>query len=282
MATISAAQVRALRDKTNLPMMECKEALAACGGDEQAAIDWLKKKHKGKMEERADRQTGEGRIFVYMDEARKNGAIIDFRCESAPVAKNSEFLTLGESIVRQVALQPESRPSSESVLASRVAGDPGKTLQDLLTEVYGRIRETMKLIACRRVTGEYLCAYVHHDGKKGVLLALDAKPAPEAVGLDLCHHVTFTQPLAVTRDQLPAARVEDVARLAREVAQAERKPAQILDKIVQGKVNAFCAENALMDQEHVKPEYEKKSVAAVLQAAGVKAVTDWACMGIGG
>ena len=281
MATITAAQVQALRKKTDLPMMECKQALTECGGDERAAIDWLKKKHKGKMEERADRETGEGRIFIHIGDAGNTGAIIDLRCETAPVAKNREFTALAEKIAKQVVAQDESNPPPETILASESVTDPGQTVEDLLTEVYGRIRETMKLTACRRITGEYVCGYVHHDGKKGVLIALDAAPSSETVGVDLCHHVTFSQPLAVTRDQIPADKVDEVRALAREMAESQGKPPHIIDKIVQGKINAFCAENALMDQEHVKPEYEKKKVGAVLKAAGVNAVTDLAYLSIG-
>jgi len=282
MATISAAQVRALRDRTDLPMMECKQALPECNGDAAAAIEWLRKKHKGKMEERADRQTGEGRIQVYIDDNRKTGAIIDLRCETAPVAKNSEFIALADAIARTVAAQADKAPAPQVILKAAAVTAPRRTVEDLLTEVYGKIRETMKLTACRKVAGGYLCGYVHHDGKKGVLIALDATPSDEAVAVDLCHHVTFAQPLAVTRDQIPADRLEIVRRTAREVAESEGKPAQIIDKIVQGKVNAFCAENALMDQEHVKPDYEKKKVGDVLKAAGVKAVQDVAYLSIGG
>lgn len=281
MAEISAAQVRGLRERTGLPLMECKQALAECGGDEQAAVDWLAKKHKGKMEERSGRETGEGRIAVYIDDANKVGAIVDLRCETAPVAKNEMFIELAEEIARTVAAQSESAPSPESILAAQSVTHSGQTLNDRITDVYGRIRETMKLAACRRVTGEYLCSYVHHDGKKGVLIALDTVPTHAAAGLDLCHHVTFTQPLAATRDQIPADHIEKVRQRAREMAEAEGKPPQIIDKIVQGRVNAFCADNALMDQEHVKPEYEKKKVRDVLKAAGVQTVLDYAYLRVG-
>jgi elongation factor Ts len=278
---ISAAQVRALREKTDLPMMECKQALTECSGNEQAAIEWLRKRHKGKMDERAHRETGEGRIFVYIDDAGKTGAIIDLRCETAPVAKNEQFCALGDKIARHVASQADSAPSPQSVLDASSVTDPNKTVNDLIADTYGRLRETIKLAACRKLTGEYLCSYVHHDGKKGVLIALDAAPSPQQVGIDLCQHVTFTQPLAITREEIPAAELEKVRTLARELAESEGKPSAIIDKIVQGKVNAFCTQHALMDQEHVKPEYEKKKVRDALKAGGVQAVLDIAYMRIG-
>jgi elongation factor Ts len=281
MANITAAQVRALREKTDLPMMECKQALTECNGDEQAAVEWLRKKHKGKMAERAERETGEGRVVVFIDPSGTTGSIVDLRCETAPVAKNEQFIALGQEIAQLVAQQDEETPSPETVRAMAAASQPGKTVEDLITDAYGRIRENLQLVSCRKVSGAYLCSYVHHDGKKGVLIALDAKPSNDQVGIDLCHHVTFTQPLAITRDQIPAEKLEEVRKMAKDVAEAEGKPAQIIDKIVQGKVNRFCAENALMDQEHVKPEYEKKSVGAVLKGAGVTGVTAAALVTIG-
>lgn len=279
MASITAAQVRALREKTDLPMMECKQALTECDGDEQAAIEWLRRKHKGKMAERAGRETGEGRAHVYINDDKTAGAVIDLRCETAPVAKNEQFIALCDEIARAVAHQDEASPSPDAI-KSLVASD-GRAIDELWTEVYGRIRETMNLVTCRKVTGQYLAGYVHHDGKKAVLVALDAVPTSETVAIDLCHHVVFSQPLAISRDEIPPEKLDEVRAMASEHAEAEGKPAAIIDKIVQGKVNAFCKENALMDQEHVKPEYEKKSVGQTLKEAGVNKVLDFAYVAVG-
>ena len=279
MAQITAAQVKSLREETGLPMMECKTALAEAGGDKAQAIEILTRKYKGKMETRSGRETGEGRIAVWIDEAGTTGAIIDLRCETAPVAKNELFVELTDKLARQVAAQDESSPSPEAVLSSSSVTDPGKTMSDLVTDVYGKLRENMKLTACRRVTGAYLTSYVHHDGKTGVLIALDAQPTDENVGLDLCHHATFANPLAIERDGVPAEAVEKVRNLARELALSEGKPEKIIDKIVMGKVNAFYAEKVLMEQEHVK--VTKTKVRKVLEGAGVKAVTDLVYMKVG-
>jgi len=279
MAQITAAQVKALRDETGLPMMECKAALTEAGGDKDQAVELLTKKHKGKMEARSDRETGEGRIAVYINEDATIGGIIEFRCESAPVAKNELFTGLADKIARQVAEQSEQNADPEVILGSTLADEPGKTISDLVTEVYGKLRETMKLIACRRVTGNYLTSYIHHDGKTGVLIALDAKPSDDNTAVDLCHHVAFSKPLAITRESIPAETVEKVRRQARDIAEGEGKPANIIDKIVEGKVNAFYADHSLMEQEHVK--VSKTKVQKVLQDAGVKEVTDLALLQVG-
>ena len=280
MAEITAAAVKALRDRTGLPMMECKKALADTGGDEAAAIELLNRRYKGKMEERSDRETGEGRIGVYISDDRKTGGIVELRCETAPVAKNELFVNLVTAIAKVVASKSEPGPVPETILASKL--DSGGTVNDAMIEAYSKLQETMNLVRCRKVSGECLTHYVHHDGKSGILLALDAAPSPEAVAVDLAQHAMFTKPLAVTREGLPAEAIEKVRDTARKVAEDEGKPANIIEKIVPGKVNAFCAQNALMEQEHVKPEYGKKRVKDVLKSAGVSAVTDLVIMVIGG
>ncbi|MHC4698535.1 MAG: translation elongation factor Ts [Planctomycetota bacterium] len=277
MAAISALMVKNLREKTDLPMMECKQALTECDGDAAAAIDWLRKKHKGKLAERSGRATGEGRIGIYVDEARQTGGIVELRCETAPVAKNELFVALAEAFARKVADGSDASPDPEELRK-----DP--ELDAKYTDVFGRLREAMNLGACRRVEGPYLASYVHHDGKSGVLLALDAVPQSENnIGADLCMHALFTQPLAIDRTGVPAEELEKVRTLAREMAIAEGKPEQIVEKIVLGKANAFYSERVLMEQLHVKTDdYGKTKVADVLKKASVNAVTDLAILKIGG
>lgn len=277
MAAITAQLVKDLREKTDLPMMECKQALTECSGDMASALEWLRKKHKGKMQERAGRETGEGRIGVYINQTGTVGGIIDLQCETAPVAKNEMFMALATAIAQRVADGSVSEPDPQTV-----RNDPDVDAR--FTEVFGRLRETMNLRQCRRLTGSYLSSYVHHDGKSGVLLALDAKPTSDKnVGADLCMHALFTKPIAVDRSSVPAEQVEKVRGEAVEVAKAEGKPEQIIGKIAEGKVNAFFAERVLMEQLHVKTDdYGKTKVGDCLKQAGVKAVTGLIIMKVGG
>ncbi|RME40129.1 MAG: translation elongation factor Ts, partial [Planctomycetota bacterium] len=269
--------VKDLREKTGLPMMECKQALTESGGDIEAAIEWLRKKHKGKMSERADRQTGEGRIGVFIDDAKKIGGIVELQCETAPVAKNELFVNLANEIARIVAMGSEASPDPEAVRKN-------PEVDAKFTDVFGRLRESMNLRACRRVQGEYLACYVHHDGKSGVMLALDAEPKSDKnVAADLCMHTLFTQPIAIDRAGVPAEEIEKVRSLAIEVAKNEGKPEQIVQKIAEGKVNAFFAERVLLEQIHVKTDdYGKTKIADVLKQAGVGTVTDMVIMKVGG
>ena len=277
MATISAQMVKDLREKTDLPMMECKQALTECDGDITAAMEWLRKKHKGKLAERAGRATGEGRIGVYIDEGRQVGGAVELRCETAPVAKNELFIGLANAFARKVAQGSEVSPDPE-----QLRRDP--ELDAKFTDVFGRLREAMNLGTCRRVEGAYLASYVHHDGKSGVLLALDAVPESDKnIGADLCMHALFTQPIAIDRTGVSPEELEKVRALAREMAVAEGKPEQIVEKIVHGKVNAFYSERVLMEQLHVKTDdYGKARIADVLKKASVKVVTDLAILKVGG
>ncbi len=277
MAEISAQAVKDLRAKTDLPMMECKQALAESNGDMEAAMDWLRKKHKGKLSERADRATGEGRIAIYIDAAKKVGGMVELQCETAPVAKNDMFIELANAFAKKVALGTESAPD-----VAKIRSDP--EMDAKFTDVFGRLREAMNLAKVRRVTGEHLTSYIHHDGKSGVFLALSAAPKSDKnIGADLCMHTLFSLPVAIDRATMPADQVAKVRDAAREQAQAEGKPAQIVDKIAEGKVNSFLAERVLMEQFHVKTDdYGKNAkIADVLKTAGIDRVTDMIIMKVG-
>ena len=280
MAEIKAKQVMALRAKTDLPMMDCKKALLEAAGDEAAAIEILRKKMKGKLETKTERETAEGRIGIFVSEDKTVGGIVDLRCETVPVAKNSVFIDLCNRIAEVVSRQDREQPAIDTVLAAEY--DAEKTVKSLMTEAFGKLGENMKLAHCRRLTGTYLAGYVHHDGKTGVLVALDAVPNNETTAKHLTFHIAFSKPAAITREGIPAELIEKKRAEAKEMAIADGKPEKIIDKIVHGKVNAFCADQSLMEQEHVHPDEGKKKVKDSLKAAGVNAVTAMVLMTVGG
>ena len=168
MSTISAANVKALRDRTNMPMMECKGALTEANGDMDKAVELLRKKFK--VDKWAARETAEGRIAIFIDAAQKVGAIVELRCESAPVAKSDLFVQLADDLARQVAIKAPA--TLEALVAQAFVGDAKKTINDRILDVMGLIRENMKPARFARLTG-ILGSYVHHDGSVGVLLQVD-------------------------------------------------------------------------------------------------------------
>lgn len=276
MAAITAELVKQLRETTGLPMMECKQALSENNGDFESAKEWLRKKHKGKLEDRSDRATGEGRIGIYISPDRKSGGIVELQCETAPVAKNELFIELANTFARKA-----SQASSATPDVAALRADP--EMDKKFVETFGKLRETMNLRQARRVKGECLTHYVHHDGKSGVMIALNAVPKSDAVAADLCMHAVFAKPIAIEKDAVPADEVEKVRALAKETAQAEGKPPQIVEKIAEGRVAAYLKEKVLMEQEHARADvYGKKTVREVLREAGVTVVTDLVLMRVGG
>src|SRR6516225_5540606 len=165
MSQISAAAVKALRDRTNQPMMDCKAALTEAGGDMEKAVEILRKRGKDVADKKGARETAEGRIGVYIDETQSMGALVEMRCESPPVVKSDAFVVLANDLARQVALK--GADSVEGLLAQPLVGDPGHTVQDRINDTIGLIRENMKPARFTRLTGGLLGSYVHHDGSVG-------------------------------------------------------------------------------------------------------------------
>jgi elongation factor Ts len=270
---ISANDVKTLRDRTNAPMMECKNALTESGGDMEKAVEFLRKKMKDVVDKRVGRETAEGRIGAFVDPAKKVGAIIEMRCESPPVAKNEHFVKLADEVARQVALQNPA--SVEQLLTQQWVDDAKHTVQDRISDVVGLLRENMKPARLARVSG-LAGSYVHHDGTVGVLLLVEGAQADPQLLRDVCVHITAMNPLAARREDVPA----DVVAREMEIAKAQiaadpknaSKPPNILEKIAEGKMKTWFSENVLVDQIFVKDEAKSKTVGDLLKAAGLKPV----------
>jgi elongation factor Ts len=267
--TISAADVKTLRDRTNAPMMECKAALTEAGGDMDRAIQILREKHKGIVDKRSGNVTAEGRIGTFVDLDRKVGGIVELCCESAPTAKNDLFVQLANDLARQVALKKPA--TAEELMAQAFIDDPKKKVADRVNEVLAVIRENMKPARVKGVDG--LCgSYVHHDGSVGVLIQVEGEKAEPQLLRDVCMHITARNPAYARREDVSA----DILDREKEIAKAQTendpknktKPANILEKIIEGKLNTWLAENVLLDQPFVKEE--SKTVSQVLQGAGLK------------
>lgn len=270
MSAISAEAVKKLRDRTNLPMMDCKAALTEAGGDMEKAVEILRTKFKGVADKRAGREAGEGRIAAFVDEAKQAGAIVEVRCESPTVVKSEQFVALAKELAEHVAAKDPK--SVDEMLLQPFAGDVSKTVQDRINEAIGMIRENMKVARFTRLTG-HLGEYVHHDGSVGVLLQVSG-PADKQLLRDVCMHLVAAvpTPLSVRREDVAA----DVIAKEREIAKGQiaadpknaNKPANILDLIIDGKLNAWYKDNVLVEQPFVKDD--SRSVGQVLKSASVE------------
>src|SRR5436305_11246063 len=170
MAEITAAEVMKLRDRTGMQMMKCKAALVEASGDMEKAVELLRKQNKEAQDKAASRETAEGRVATFVDPAQKVGAIVEVRCESAPVAKSDLFIALANDLAKQVALEGATSP--EALLAQPFVGEPKKTVNERIGETVGLVRENMRPARMTRLTG-LLGSYVHHDGSVGVLVQVE-------------------------------------------------------------------------------------------------------------
>ena len=265
--SISAAAVKALRDRTNAPMMDCKAALAEANGDMEKAAEILRKKNKAIQDKKGERETAEGRIAAFIDPAQQVGALIEVRCESAPVAKSKEFVQLANELARQVALQkPQTVPE---LLEQAYVGDPKKSVHEHIGEAVGLIRESMKAARFVRLTG-LLGSYVHHDGSVGVMVQVEGAKGDPQLLRDVSMHITAKNPVAARREDVSPALIEKEKEIARSQAAATGKPANIVDKIAEGKMKTWFAENVLLEQPFVKDD--SKTVGDLLKSAGLTLV----------
>jgi elongation factor Ts len=266
---IPAIDVKKLRDRTGMPFAKCREALVKTNGDLEKAVEELRKTNKDAQDKFGARETAEGRIGVLIDHAQKVGAIIEVRCETAPTAKNELFTQLANDLAKQVALQQATTP--EALLAQPFVDNPKQTVSDRIGEVVGRIRENMRPQRMTRLTG-LLGSYVHHDGSVGVLLEVAGDKADPQLLRDVCMHITARNPLAALREQVPAEKIEKEREIARAQAteQGKGKPANIIDKIAEGKLKTWFAEHVLAEQPFVKDD--SKTVGDLLKAQGLKLV----------
>lgn len=251
MTQITASAVKALREKTGLPMMDCKKALAETNGDEQAAIDWLRKRGGQIQSKRSGRETSFGRMGVYASLEEGVGAMVELKCESAPVASHDEFVQLANDLAQQLARGPGAATADE-LLDQTSPSQPKVTLRDQKDDLFNRIREVFNVGRMVRIDGP--CgAYTHNAATvSGVLL--EVKGGTEDAVKDVCMHIAAMRPSALTTDDLDPAVVAKERDILTEAARKEGKPDNIIAKMVEGRLRSFYAQSVLTEQPFVKDE----------------------------
>lgn len=250
MAQITAEMVKALRNATQLPMMECKKALAECGGDVEAAKQNLRESGKKFMGKREDRGTEEGLITIFADVSAETGAMIELQCESAPVASNEEFVQLANDLAAQLANGPGA-DSPDDLWNQPSPSQDGMTLTDQKDDLQNKIREVFRLARILRVE-EPCGGYVHHDGKTATLLAV--KNGDSSLAKEISMHVTAMNPKALCKEDLDPADVEKERNTLIEAAKSEGKPENIIEKMVDGRMRNYYAECVLTEQPFIKDD----------------------------
>jgi len=263
---ITATAVNELRKRTDMPMMECKSALQEAGGDMNKAVEILRGRNSKMRDKRALNETAEGRIAIQIDPAAQAAAILEMRCESAPVAKSEHFIALANDLAKRIA-----QTASKSI--EEFTANPAVT--ERINEVIGLIRENMKPQRFWRLAGDLFGEYVHHDGSVGVLLQVKGAKADPVLLRDICAHIAALTPPYIRVEAVPADIVAREKELARQqaVARSEGKPANIIEKIAEGLLKTWYSENVLLEQPMANAvKYEKKTVGQLLKAAGLDVV----------
>lgn len=253
MANISAKDVKELRDSTGAGMMDCKKALKDAEGDPKKAVELLRERGLSKAGKRAGRETGEGSVGLAVQGAE--AAVIELGCETDFVAKTDDFQDLARQIAELVA-GDASLDSVEKTLAAQIGG---KSVDEIIKETSGKVGENIQLKRVGRASVEKGVAggYVHAGGKLGVIVALESAggtAALEVAAKDLAMHVAAVDPtpVAIDRDGVSAELLESEKKILRTQALESGKPENIVDKIVDGRINKFYAENCLVEQPFVK------------------------------
>jgi elongation factor Ts len=249
MAQISAAAVNELRKKTGVSMMLCKEALSASEGNEDKAVAYIREKGIATQGGRQDRETAFGRFGIYSGLDKKTGAIVELKCESAPVAGHEEFVQLANDLAQQLATGPGAS-TAEELLSQPSPSKPGHKLGDVKDDLFNRIREVFKVGRLARIDGT--CGgYSHNAGTiSGVLVEVEG--GSDQAAKDVSMHIAAMRPAALRKEDLDPALVETEREILRNAALKEGKPANIVDKMVEGRLKNFYAEKALLEQAFVK------------------------------
>ncbi|TWT29478.1 translation elongation factor Ts [Blastopirellula retiformator] len=272
MAGISAAAVKSLREKTGLPMMECKKALSEAGGDEDGAIRWLRENGAAIASKRSDRVTEFGRFGVYADVEKGVGAMVELKCESASVVQLDDFIALSDDMAKVLAEGPGAA-TAEELLAQPSTIKPGQTLGEVRDDLFNRVREVFNIGRMIRIDGS-AGGYSHNSSTvAGVLIEVEG--GDNETAKDVSMHIAAMRPSALTVEELDPKVVENERSILTEAARNEGKPEKIIEKMVEGRLRNFYAESVLLEQPFVKDD--KQTVGAYAKSKGmtVKRFVHW-------
>ena len=272
MAAITAAMVKALREKTDAPMMECKKALTEADGDAAKAEEILRVKLGNKASKAASRVTAEGVIGTYVSPDGKTGAIVEVNSETDFVAKNPEFLKMAADAAKLIA---EKAPADVAALSALEL--EGKTLDAIRTALVGKIGENMTFRRFKRLEAKgKLHKYVHGGSKIATLV--DVEGGDDEGAHDIAMHIAASKPKALNAEGIDPALIETERRVAIEKAKEAGKPEAMLERIADGTVKKFLKEVTLLDQPFVKDD--KVTIAQLLKSKNAN-VADFALFVVG-
>ena len=254
---VTAALVKELRERTGAGMMDCKKVLTETDGDLEKASELLRERGIAKAAKKSGRVAAEGMVEAYISEDGKVGAIVEVNSETDFVAKNQEFRTFVMDIAKQVV---KNNPKTvEDLLQEPAIFEEGKTVNEALIGKIATIGENISIRRFARfeTTDGLIEKYIHGDGKIAVLVNMTS--GSKELAKDVCMQIAAARPEFVSREQVPAERLEKEKEILKAQTMNEGKPEAIAEKIVMGRINKFYEEICLVDQEFVKDPSQKVS-----------------------
>jgi elongation factor Ts len=266
---ITAEMVKNLRERTGAGMMECKTALTESNGDVDAAIEYLRKRGLAQAAKRAGRVASEGLVGIKISDDRTLGVLAEVNCETDFVSRNDRFKALVEEITELVF-------SSDQPHAALVA--PDGPIGSRITSAIATVGENMAVPRTAKLTADYVGSYSHMGGKIGVLVQVDGvkgaaadHDAFKAFVSELAMHVAAAAPAYTTRAEVPAEAVEKEKEIYRAQMAESGKPANVIEKIIEGKLGAFYEQVCLVDQPTIRDPKVKVSQAVDADSKAVGA-----------
>ena len=265
MATISAALVKELRERTGAGMMECKAALVEANGDIEAAIEAMRKSGQAKAAKKSGRTAAEGVVMIQIADDGKRGVMVEINCETDFVAKDSNFLAFAEAVAA-TALASAAQ-DAESLAAQPLTSDAAMTVDAAREALIAKIGENIQVRRLVRFDGAEGALHSYRHGVRiGVVVELVG--GDEALGRDIAMHIAASNPMCVSAEQVPAATLDKEREIFKAQALDSGKPEAIVEKMIEGRVRKFLEEVTLLGQPFVKnPD---QTVAQLLKQAGAE------------
>jgi elongation factor Ts len=246
--TISAADVKNLREQTGAGMLDCKKALTEANGDFEKAVEILRLQGQKLSIKRADRDAKEGVVLALVSADNTKGIVVRVSCETDFVAKNEDFVNFTRTIAN-IALN--NFPADKDALAA-LSFDGTISIGDKVTEQLGVIGEKIELAEYHTVQAPQVAAYIHSGNRAGVLVGLNKAGSFETAGKDVAMQIAAMGPIAVDENGVSKEIIEKEIEIGKELARQEGKAEEMLEKIALGKLNKFYKENTLLPQAFVK------------------------------
>lgn len=259
--SISAADVKQLRDSTGAGIMDCKQALTETNGNIEKAIEYLRKKGIAKAEKKASREAKDGLIESYINPEIRLGVLLEVNCETDFVAKTADFKNFVRNVTMHIA---EKKPSDNSALMQEnLLNDPGKTVEEAQKGLVGKLGENIaiKRFVLFESTNGLIESYIHPGSKLGVLVEVSCKNDAVAQSTDftkfvhdVAMQIAASNPMVIKREDLSPEIIAKEMNIykSQAQAQAQKKPEHIAEKIAQGKMDKFYQEVCLMEQSFIK------------------------------